>query len=60
MTWQVFVLVMLAFSMSFHIGFGLTLYHYRGLGTTFMTLVRSRLTSYSLLALLYDPVRFRS
>ena len=36
----VFLLVMLAFSMAFHIGFGLHLYHYRGLGTTFMTLVR--------------------
>ena len=30
----VFLLVMLAFSMAFHIGFGLHLYHYRGLGTT--------------------------
>ena len=31
---------MLAFSMAFHIGFGLHLKNYRGLGTSFMTLMR--------------------
>lgn len=31
---------MLAFSVSFHLAFGLHLYRYRGLGTTFMTLIR--------------------
>ena len=48
----VFLLVMFSFSMAFHIGFGLHLYHYRGLGTTFITLIRFALGDVDIRALM--------
>lgn len=50
----VFLLVMLAFSFAFNMGFGLQLYHYRGIGTTFMTLIRFALGDVDVSELLFS------